>query len=123
MKFPDDKETMRSFLDVINYLNKYSALCVHLSAPLSALTHQHKDYKPMQVHFKHFEELKKKVSNMGALPYFYPNAETTLQTDASKKCLDACLIQNRRIVNFASHALTKTEQNYQNLERETLGTI
>ena len=41
---------------------------------------------------------------MKALPYFNINAETTLQTDASR-------------------ALTKTEQNYQNLEREALGTI
>ena len=56
---------------------------------------------------------------MKALPYFNVNAETTLQMDASK----ACLIQNGKVVCYASRALTKTEQNYQNLEREVLGTI
>ena len=40
MEFPPDKETMRSFLDMINYLNRYSALSAHLAAPFSALTHQ-----------------------------------------------------------------------------------
>ena len=40
MEFPLDKETMRSFLGMINHLNRYSALSVHLTAPLSALTHQ-----------------------------------------------------------------------------------
>ena len=60
---------------------------------------------------------------MKALPYFNINAETTLQTDASKKGLGACLIQNGKVVCYASRALTKTEQNYQNLEREALGTI
>ena len=60
---------------------------------------------------------------MKALPYFNVNAETTLQTDASKKGLGACLTQNGKVVCYASRALTKTEQNYQNLEREALGTI
>ena len=55
---------------------------------------------------------------MKALPYFNVNAETTLQMDASKKGLGACLIQNGEVVCYASRALTKTEQNYQNLEQE-----
>ena len=63
------------------------------------------------------------ISNVKALLYFNVNAETTLQTDASKKGLGACLIQNGKVVCYASRALTKTEQNYQNLEREALGTI
>ena len=60
---------------------------------------------------------------MKALPYFDVNAETTLQMDASKKGLRACLIQKGKVVCYASKALTKTEQNYQNLDREALGTI
>ena len=63
------------------------------------------------------------ISNVRALPYFNVKAETTLQTDASKKGLGACFIQNDKVVYYASRALTKTEQNYQNLEREALGTI
>ena len=60
---------------------------------------------------------------MKALPYFDINAEITLQRDTSKKGLGACLIQKGKVVCYASRALTKTEQNYQNLEREALGTI
>ena len=122
MEFPLDKETMRSFL-IINYLNRYSALSAHLTAPLSALTHQAMDYKPGKVHFETFNRLKVEIFNMKALPYFDVNAETTLQTDASKKGLGACLIQKGKVICYASRALTKTEQNYQNLEREALGTI
>ena len=33
MEFPPDKETMRSFLGMINYLNRHSALSAHLAAP------------------------------------------------------------------------------------------
>ena len=60
---------------------------------------------------------------MEVFPHFNVNAETTLQMDTSKKGLGACLIQNGKVVCYASRALTKTEQNYQNLEREALGTI
>ena len=116
MEFPPDKETMRSFLGMINYLNRYSALSAHPAAPLSALTHQATDYKPGKVHFENFNRLKVEISNMKALPYFDVNAETTLQTDASKKGLGACLIQKGKVICYASRALAKTEQNYQNLE-------
>ena len=60
---------------------------------------------------------------MKALPYFDANAETTLQTDVSKKGLGAYLIQKGKVICYASRALTKTEQNYQNLAHKALGTI
>ena len=49
---------------MINYLNRYSALSAHLTAPLSALTHQAVDYKPGKVHFENFNGLKLEISNM-----------------------------------------------------------
>ena len=109
MEFPPDKETMRSFLGMINYLNRYSALSAHLTAPLSALTHHTIDYKPGKVHFENFLRLKLEISIMKALPYFDVNAETTLQTDASKQGLGAFLIQKGKVICYASRALTKTQ--------------
>ena len=55
MEFPPDKETMRSFLGMINYLNRYSALSAHLAAPLSSLTYQAIDCKPEKVHMENFQ--------------------------------------------------------------------
>ena len=57
IEFLLDKETMKSFLGMFNYLNRYSALSAHITAPLSALTHQAVDYKPSNVHFKNFNRL------------------------------------------------------------------
>ena len=119
MEFPPDKE---SFLGMVNCLNRYSALSAHLAAPLSALIHQAVDYKPGKVHFENFNRLKLEISNVKALPYFDVNADTTLETDASKG-LGAYLIQKGKVICYASRALTKTEQNYQNLEQEASGTI
>ena len=103
MEFPPDKETMRSFLGMVNYLNRYSALSTHLAASLSALTHQTMNYKPSKVHYENFNRLKMEVSNMRALPYFDVNAETTLQRDASKKGLGACLIQKGKVILSLIH--------------------
>ena len=110
MEFPPDKETMRSFLGMINYLNRYAMLSAHLAAPLSARSHQATDYKPGKVHLENFQRLKMEISNVKALPFFNINAETTLQMDASKKGLGACLIQNGKVVCYASRALTKTAE-------------
>ena len=78
MEFPPGKETMRSFLGMINYLNRYSALSAHLTASLSAVTHQATNYKPGKTHFENFNRLKMEISNMKALLYFDINVETTL---------------------------------------------
>ena len=46
-----------------------------------------------------------------------------MQTDAPKKGLGAVILQDLKPVMFASRALTGSERNYQNLERECLVTI
>ena len=65
MEFPSDKKTMRSFLGMVNYLNRYSALSAHICAPPGALRHQVVDYKPGKEHFENFNRLKVEVSYMG----------------------------------------------------------
>ena len=70
-----------------------------------------------------FSRTKEEISKNITLPYFNPNSSTTLQTDASKKGLGAVLLQNSKPVMFVSRALTGSERNYQNLERECLATI
>ena len=116
VNFECQTRSSREHLGMINCLTRYSALSAHLTAPLSALTHQAADYKPGKVHFENFNRLKLEFSNMKALPYFDVNAETTLQMDASKKGLRVCLIQKGKVIHYVSRALTKTEQNHQNLE-------
>ena len=70
-----------------------------------------------------FQCCKEEISKNLTLPYFNPKASTILQTDASKKELGAVLPQKSKPVMFASRALTGSDRNYQNLERECLVTI
>ena len=70
-----------------------------------------------------FSRTKEEISKNVTLPYFNPNSSIILQTNVSKKGLGAVLLQNSKPVMFASRALTGSERNYQNLEREYLATI
>ena len=66
-----------------------------------------------------FQHCKEEISKNFTLPYFNPKASTILQIDASKKGLGAVILQNSKPVMFASRALTGSERDYQNLERES----
>ena len=119
MNLPQDVETMRSFLGLVNYLNRFSPHLAELSKPLR----QNVEFELTESVHVAFSLTKEEISRNITLPYFNPNCTTTLQTDASKKGLCAVLLQNSKPVMFASRALTGSERNYQNLERECLVTI
>ena len=46
-----------------------------------------------------------------------------LEIDASQKGLGAALLQDERVIAFASKTLTQTQSNYSNIEREALGLV
>ena len=123
MEPPQDMETMRSFLGLVNYLNRFSPRLAKLSEPLRQICRQNMEFELTETVHVAFPRTKEEISKNVTLPYFNPNISTTLQTNASKKGLGAVLLQNSKPVMFASSALTGSERNYQNLERECLATI
>ena len=67
--------------------------------------------------------MKEAVSAEVTLNYFDPQKPITLQVDASMAGLGAVLFQEDRPVAFASRALTETESQYTNIEREMLAVV
>ena len=116
MELPQDVETMRSFLRLINYLNQFSPCLAELSNPLREICRQKVEFQVNRVCDVAFQHMKEEISKNITLPYYNPKASMILQTDASKKGLGAVLLQNSTPVMFASRALTGMERNYQNLE-------
>ena len=123
MDLPEDVETMRSFLGLVNYLNRFSPRLAELSEPLREICRQDTEFQLTKSVRGAFLKTKEEISKHVTLPYFNPRSDTTLQTDASKKGLGAVILQDSKPVMFASRALTRAEKNYQNLERECLATI
>ena len=120
MKLPQDVEMMRSFLRLVNYLNRFSPCLAELSEPLREICRQDTEFVLNESVCVAFSRTKEEISKNVTLPYFNPKSATTMQTDASKKGLGAVILQDSRPVMFASWALTGAEKNYQNLERECL---
>ena len=50
MKFPKDKETMQSFLGLINFLNQYSPRLAELCSPLRSLILKDTHYNVTEEH-------------------------------------------------------------------------
>ena len=57
------------------------------------------------------------------LKYYDRNKLVTLQCDALKKGLGACILQEDKPIVFASKSLMDTETRYANIERELLAII
>ena len=123
MELPQDVDTMRSFLSLVNYLNRFSPRLAELSELLRQICRQNREFELNQPVHAAFSRTKEEISINITLPYFNPNSSMTLQTDAAKKGLGAVLLQNSKPVMFAPRALTGSEGNYQNLERECLAMI
>ena len=123
MNLPQDVEMMKSFLGLVNYLNRYSLHLAELSEPLRQICRQNMEFELTESVCVAFSRTKEEISKNVTPPYFNPKSATTLQTDASKKGLGAVILQDSKPVMFASRALTGSERNYQNLERECLATI
>ena len=123
MNLPQDVEMMRSFLGLVNYLNRFSPHLAELSEPLREICRQDTEFVLNESVHVAFSRTKEEISKNMILPYFNPKSATTLQTDASKKGLGAVILQDSRPVMFASWALTGAEKNYQNLERKCLAMI
>ena len=88
MEFPNHKETMHSFLGLVNFLNQYTPRLAELCSPVRKLilkdSHFSKGTKELAIKAK----FKQKIG----LPFFDKNKDSVLQTDASKKGFGAVLL-------------------------------
>ena len=123
MQFPPDKETMHSFLGLVNFLNRYTPRLAELCSPLRKLILKDSHYSPGDPEHAAFDAIKAEFQRKIILPYFDRNKETILQTDASKKGFGAVILQEEQPIYYASRALTSAEKNYQNLEREAQAAV
>ena len=96
MDLPEDIETMRSFLGLVNYLNRFSPRLAELSEPLREVCRQDTEFQLTKSVRGAFLKTKEEISKHVTLPYFNPRSDTTLQTDASKKGLGAVILQDSK---------------------------
>ena len=67
--------------------------------------------------------MKQSICREVSLTYFDPEKETVVQVDAFLRGLGSALVQESKVIAFASRALTDTEEGYANVEREMLAVV
>ena len=117
---PQCKQQVQSFIGMINYLSKCSAQLSELAELIRDLCKEKVPFNWGPEHESAFHLIKEEIAVAPILVYYNPNKPTILQTDASCKGLDACLLQNQWPVYSASTALTETQKGYVAIELDSL---
>ena len=118
---PTNPRQLKRLLGMVNFLAQYLSDESATVAPLRQLLKDGTDWQWHEEQEAAFQAIKNKLSSAPVLKLFDPNeGSVTIQADASKDGLGACLLQSGRPVAYASKALTKTEEHYAQIEKELL---
>ena len=120
---PTNITELQEFLGLVTYLSPFIPGLSTLTAPLRELLKKDTNFSWNRTCDITFEQVKKAVISDTTLRYFDPSLPVTIQVDASQVGLGAALLQNGKPIAFASKALTETECQYANIEREMLAAV
>ena len=120
MPAPTCKKQVQSFIGMVNYLSKFSVRLLELVEPIRELSKDKLPFNWVPEHQEAFKQMKKEIARASILAYYNPRKQTVLQTDASIKWLGACLLQDEKLVYFASKTLTEAQKGYVAIEIESL---
>ena len=123
IQLPQDAQELQSFLGIATYMAPFLPNLSVMSEPLRNLLKKGTDFHWSPSHSTAFEKIKQSICRQVSLTYFDPRKETVVQVDASLRRLGSALVQEGKVVAFASRALTDTEKRYANIEREMLAVV
>ena len=123
MKRPQSQRELMTFLGFIQYLKKFMPNMADISAPLRKLTEKDVEWKWTETEENSFNKLKKLATEAPVLRFYDPTLPLTLSVDSSSTGLGCVIMQEGQPIAYASRALTKTQQNYAQIEKETLAVV
>ena len=111
-KPPKNMSEVRSFLGLAGYYRKFVEGFSKIAAPLTKLTRKDVKYEWVDACQQSFEELKGRLTSAPVLAL--PNGRDgfVVYSDASQQGLGCVLMQNDRVIAYASRQLKKHEENY-----------
>jgi len=110
-------------LRMVQYFSKFLPRLTDITKPLRHLTRQDVEWHWDEHKESAFEQLKEAVSVSLILRYYNLREKVTIKCDASQHGLGAVLLQVEQPVAYASRALTPTEENYAQIEKELLAIV
>ncbi|XP_041461547.1 uncharacterized protein K02A2.6-like [Lytechinus variegatus] len=123
MPTPTDKKGVQRLLGSVTYLARFLPRLSDVAEPLRRLTDKDVHFEWRPEHEETLKEVQQLLTQAPVLKYYDVKEEVTIQCDASEKGLGATLLQNGQPVSFASRSLTRSEQNYAQIEKECLAIV
>ncbi|UYV74330.1 K02A2.6-like [Cordylochernes scorpioides] len=120
---PQNVREIQQYLGCINYLTKFLPRLSEVVQPLRVLTQKCMSWSWSEPQEQAFILSKELVTQAPVLKYFDPSLPVTIQSDDSDKGLGAVLLQEEQPVAYASKALTNTETQYAQIEKECLSIV
>ena len=106
MEAPSTKQELQSFLGMVNYLSSYIHHMSDLISNLRNILKKDSLFQWTETHEAEFQMLKKAISKDVNLQDFDPKKPVVLQVDASQVGLGAALLQDSKVIAYASKSLT-----------------
>jgi len=123
MPAPKNREELQRFIGMLTYLAKFIPNLSQVASPLRTLLEKETEWHWHNDQEQSFKMLKQLATETPVLKYFDPKKPTKLSVDASSKGLGAVLLQEGHPITYASRALTQTQQNYAQIEKEMLAIL
>ena len=120
MQYPTDVQGVQRVLGVANYLAKFTPKLSTVCEPLRRLLDKDSVFDWLPPHETTFSRMKELITQAPVLQYYDVNKEVSLECDSSEVGLGAVIKQGGHPIVYASRALTKTERNYVQIEKEDL---
>lgn len=127
MPRPMNLTELQRVIGFVNYLAKFLPRLSDVTKPLRDLMNatriKEDNWTWDDIHEESFQNIKRLAASTPVLQYYNVRKPVTIQCDASEYGLGAALLQDGKPVAYASKALTKTEQNYAQIEKECLAIV
>lgn len=120
---PQNHSEVKSQLGMAQYVSRFIPNYATITTPLRLLTRQDTPWKWEQEEQRALNELKEALVGDQAMSYFDPRKKTEIIVVASPFGLGGLLIQEGKVLGYASRALSDVVSRYSQTEREMLAIV
>ncbi len=124
MPTPEDRAAVMRLIGMATYLAKFVPNFSQITSPLRELLASDVEFRwDDAIHGQALRKLKELLVTAPVLRYYDVKKPIIIQCDASSTGLGAVILQEGKPVEYASRAMTRTECEYAQIEKETLAIV
>ena len=127
LKVPENTKDLRRVMGLFNFVTKFVPNAQLNMYPLNSFLKKGSSWEWGETQQNAFDKIKQSLSSTPALAYFEQNKEIVVAADSSSYAMGGVLLQRQdgvlRPVAYCSRSLSRSEQNYAQIEKELLASV